>query len=194
MDHPTDGRADRPCRLVVLAGPTAVGKGTVSTYVREHYPDIWLSVSATTRPPRPGEVDGVHYHFLDDAEFERMRQAGEFLEWAVVHGRAKYGTPRSPVQRVLQSGRPALLEIDLQGARQVRMRMPDARFVFLAPPSWAELVRRLTGRGTEDAEERERRLATARVEMAAVDEFDHIIVNDDVARATDELVSLMTDG
>jgi guanylate kinase len=191
MDHPTDGRADRPCRLVVLAGPTAVGKGTVSTYVREHYPDVWLSVSATTRPPRPGEVDGVHYHFLDDAEFERMRAAGEFLEWAVVHGRAKYGTPRAPVQRVLESGRPALLEIDLQGARQVRDRMPDALFVFLAPPSWEELVHRLVGRGTETEEERGVRLATARTELAAADEFDVVVVNDDVARAADELVSLM---
>jgi guanylate kinase len=191
MDHPTDGRADRPCRLVVLAGPTAVGKGTVSTYVREHYPDVWLSVSATTRPPRPGEVDGVHYHFLDDTEFERMRAAGGFLEWAVVHGRAKYGTPRAPVQRVLESGRPALLEIDLQGARQVRDRMPDALFVFLAPPSWEELVHRLVGRGTETEEERGVRLATARTELAAADEFDVVVVNDDVARAADELVSLM---
>ncbi|HLS40739.1 MAG TPA: guanylate kinase [Ornithinicoccus sp.] len=191
MDHPTDGRADRPCRLVVLAGPTAVGKGTVSAYVRQHYPEVWLSVSATTRPPRPGEVDGVHYHFLDDEEFERLRQAGEFLEWAVVHGRAKYGTPRGPVERVLASGRPALLEIDLQGARQVRERMPDALFVFLAPPSWDELVHRLVGRGTESEDERRARLETARTELAAADEFDVVIVNDDVARAAKELVSLM---
>ena len=191
MDHPTDGRAARPCRLVVLAGPTAVGKGTVSAYVRQHYPEVWLSVSATTRPPRPGEVDGVHYHFLDDEEFERLRQAGEFLEWAVVHGRAKYGTPRGPVERVLASGRPALLEIDLQGARQVRERMPDALFVFLAPPSWDELVHRLVGRGTESEDERRARLETARTELAAADEFDVVIVNDDVARAAKELVSLM---
>jgi guanylate kinase len=191
MDHPTDGRADPPCRLVVLAGPTAVGKGTVSAYVRQHYPEVWLSVSATTRPPRPGEVDGVHYHFIDDAEFERLRQAGEFLEWAVVHGRAKYGTPRGPVEQVLASGRPALLEIDLQGARQVRERMPDALFVFLAPPSWEELVHRLVGRGTETEEERRARLETARTELAAADEFDVVIVNDDVARAARELVSLM---
>ena len=144
-------------RLTVLAGPTAVGKGTVAAYVREHHPEVWLSVSATTRRPRAGEVDGVHYHFVDDAEFDRMVAAGELLEWAVVHGRAKYGTPRAPVEQALAAGRPALLEIDLQGARQVRRSMPEAFFVFLAPPTWEELVRRLVGRGTEDEEERDAR-------------------------------------
>jgi guanylate kinase len=178
-------------RLTVLAGPTAVGKGTVAAYVREHHPEVWLSVSATTRRPRPGEVEGVHYHFVDDEEFDRMAREGELLEWAVVHGRAKYGTPRAPVEQALAAGRPALLEIDLQGARQVRESMPDALFVFLAPPAWDELVRRLVGRGTEDAEERDARLATARVEMAAVSEFDVSVLNDDVRRAADELVSLM---
>ena len=178
-------------RLVVLAGPTAVGKGTVAAYVRANFPDVWLSVSMTTRKPRPREVDGVHYHFVDDAEFERLREAGEFLEWAVVHGRAKYGTPRGPVDRALAEGRKALLEIDLQGARQVRERMPEALFVFLEPPSWEELVRRLVGRGTETEEEREVRLATARQELAARREFDVSVVNDDVRRASEELVSLM---
>lgn len=178
-------------RLTVLAGPTAVGKGTVSADVRSRYPHVWLSVSATTRPPRPAERDGVHYHFLHPDEFARMVAEGEFLEWAVVHGRNSYGTPRGPVEERLAAGRPALLEIDLQGARQVRQTMPEAQFVFLAPPSWEELVRRLEGRGTEDAEERERRLATAQVEMAAAAEFDHTIINDDVTRATDELVALM---
>ena len=178
-------------RLTVLAGPTAVGKGTVAAYVREHHPEVWLSVSATTRRPRPGEVEGVHYHFVDDEEFDRMAREGELLEWAVVHGRARYGTPRDPVEQALAAGRPALLEIDLQGARQVRASMPDALFVFLAPPAWDELVRRLVGRGTEDAEEREARLATARVELAAVAEFDVTVLNDDVRRAADELVSLM---
>ena len=178
-------------RLTVLAGPTAVGKGTVAAHVRENHPEVWLSVSATTRKPRPGEVDGVHYHFVDDAEFDAMAVGGELLEWAVVHGRAKYGTPRAPVERELAAGRPALLEIDLQGARQVRETMPDALFVFLAPPTWDELVRRLVGRGTEDAEEREARLATARVELAAAQEFDVTVLNDDVRRAADELVSLM---
>lgn len=178
-------------RLTVLAGPTAVGKGTVSADVRARYPEVWLSVSVTTRRPRPGEIDGVHYHFVDDATFDAMIAGGELLEWAVVHGRNRYGTPRAAVLDRLATGTPALLEIDLAGARQVRAAMPDARFVFLAPPSWDELVRRLVGRGTEDAEERERRLATARVELAAESEFDHVIVNDEVHRATDELIQVM---
>ena len=179
-------------RLVVLAGPTAVGKGTVAAYVRGHFPQVWLSVSMTTRPARPGEVDGIHYHFVDEAEFDRLAGAGEFLEYAVVHGRAKYGTPRRPVMRALAEGRLALLEIDLQGARQVRQSMPEAFFVFLAPPSWEELVRRLVGRGTEGEPEREVRLATARRELAAAAEFDVTLVNDDVRRTSEHLVSLMT--
>ncbi|WP_202613547.1 guanylate kinase [Ornithinimicrobium cerasi] len=180
-------------RLVVLAGPTAVGKGTVAAYVREHHPEIWLSVSATTRRPRPGEVHGEHYFFVDEDEFARLEHEGELLESAVVHGRASYGTPRAPVLQALAQGRPAMLEIDLQGARQVRASLPDAFFVFLAPPSWEELVHRLVGRGTETPQERETRLATARTELAAADEFDATIVNDDVARAAEELVSLMVD-
>lgn len=180
-----------PARLTVLAGPTAVGKGTVSADVRARYPQVWLSVSATTRSPRPGEVDGVHYRFVSESEFDRMVADGDLLEWAVVHGRHRYGTPRGPVEARLAAGEPVLLEIDLQGARQVRDTMPEARFVFLAPPSWDELVRRLVGRGTEDEAERERRLATARVELAAESEFDHVIVNDDVHRATDELLTVM---
>lgn len=178
-------------RLVVLAGPTAVGKGTIAAYVRTHYPQVWLSVSMTTRAPRPGEVDGVHYIFVADEEFDRLVEAGEFLEHAVVHGRAKYGTPRGPVERALAAGRPALLEIDLQGARQVRQNMPEALLVFLAPPSWDELVHRLVGRGTETEAEREVRLQTALRELAAVDEFDVVIVNDDVRLASEHLVSLM---
>ena len=181
----------RPARLTVLAGPTAVGKGTVSADIRARYPEVWLSLSTTTRPPRPSEVEGVHYRFVDDARFDRMIAEGAFLEWALVHGRNRYGTPRQPVFDHLAAGRPALLEIDLQGARQVREMMPGARFVFLAPPSWEELVRRLVGRGTEGPDERGRRLATARVELAAESEFDHVIVNDEVSRATDELIRLM---
>ncbi|GAA1986111.1 guanylate kinase [Isoptericola halotolerans] len=184
-----------PARLTVLAGPTAVGKGTVSADIRARYPQVWLSVSATTRPPRPGEVHGVHYLFVSPQEFDRMVSDGEMLEWAVVHGRHRYGTPRGPVVEHLSGGRPTLLEIDLQGARQVRDAVRsaglDAQFVFLAPPSREELVRRLVGRGTEDAAERERRLATAEVEMAAEPEFDVTIVNDDVTRATDELAHLL---
>ncbi len=179
-------------RLTVLAGPTAVGKGTVAEYVRAHYPQVWHSVSVTTRVRRPGEVDGVHYHFVTPAEFDRMRRGGELLESAVVHGRASYGTPRGPVTAALAAGRLALLEIDLQGARQVRAAMPQALFVFLAPPSWDELVARLVGRGTESDAEREARLATARVELAAAEEFDAVVVNDRVERAAAELVSLMT--
>jgi len=175
----------------VLAGPTAVGKGTVSADIRTRYPQVWLSVSATTRSPRPGEIDGVHYLFVSDAEFDEMIARDDLLEWAVVHGRHRYGTPRGPVETHLWAGVPVLLEIDLQGARQVRQTWPDARFVFLAPPSWDELVNRLVGRGTEGPEERERRLSTARVELAAEQEFDHVIVNDDVQRAADELVTLI---
>jgi guanylate kinase len=178
-------------RLTVLAGPTAVGKGTVSADIRRRYPEVWLSVSATTRPRRPGEEDGRHYYFVDEATFDAMIAAGELLEWAVVHGRHRYGTPKRAVEEALAAGRPALLEIDLQGARQVRASMPDALFVFLAPPSWDELVRRLVGRGTETPRERERRLDTARLELAAKPEFDVEIVNDDVHRATDELVQCM---
>lgn len=191
MSQPDPTDETRPRRLVVLAGPTAVGKGTLSAFVRDHFPEVWLSVSATTRRPRPGEVEGTHYHFVDTDEFARMERAGELLESAVVHGVNHYGTPRGPVEQALREHRMALLEIDLQGARQVRATMPEALFVFLAPPSWDELVRRLVGRGTEDEEERTRRLETAKVEMAAEDEFDVTIVNDDVRRAAEELVSLM---
>ena len=190
---PATDPVSTPTRLTVLAGPTAVGKGTIAAYLRSHHPEVWISVSATTRAPRPGEVDGVHYHFVDDAEFDRMVTDGEMLEWAVVHGAAKYGTPRAPVVAALALGRHALLEIDLQGARQVRTSMPEALFVFLAPPSWEELVARLTGRGTEDAAERERRLSTAREELAAELEFDVTVVNTEIPTAARELVALMLD-
>jgi guanylate kinase len=183
--------AARRSRLVVLAGPTAVGKGTVAAEVRRNHPEVWLSVSATTRAPRPGEENGVHYWFVSDAEFDRMVAEGELLEWAVVHKAARYGTPRQPVDLALASGRPALLEIDLQGARQVRETMPEALFVFLKPPSWEELVRRLVGRGTETEDERTRRLETAREELAAESEFDVTIVNREIHAAADELVALM---
>lgn len=178
-------------RLTVLAGPTAVGKGTVVRALRELDPDVWISVSATTRPPRPGEVDGVHYYFVGDDEFSRMIAAGELLEWATVHGTHRYGTPRRAVEEHLEAGTPTVLEIDLQGARQVKDTMPEAQFVFLAPPSWEELVRRLEGRGTEGQEERERRLATARAELAAVGEFDETIVNDTVEGAAAALERLV---
>ena len=178
-------------RLTVLAGPTAVGKGTVAAQVRTHHPEVWISVSATTRHPRPGEVHGRHYWFVSDEEFDRLVADGELLEWAVVHKKARYGTPRRPVEQALADGRPALLEIDLQGARQVRASMPEALFVFLKPPSWEELVRRLTGRGTESEAERERRLATARTELEAEAEFDVTIVNHEIHAAAEELVKLL---
>ncbi|MGH3446885.1 MAG: guanylate kinase [Nocardioidaceae bacterium] len=177
--------------LTVLAGPTAVGKGTVSAYIRAHHREVWISVSVTTRPPRAGEVDGVHYWFTDDAGFDAMIEAGDLLEWAVVHGGARYGTPRRPVEEALVAGRKALLEIDLQGARQVREAMPDALFVFLAPPSWEELEHRLVGRDTESAGERARRLESAVVEMAAEPEFDVTVVNTEVHDAAEELVGLL---
>jgi len=175
----------------VLAGPTAVGKGSVSADIRAHHPEIWISVSATTRAPRPGEQHGVHYWFVSEAEFDRMIDGDELLEWAVVHRSARYGTPRGPVEEVLASGGLALLEIDLQGARQVHAAMPDALMVFLSPPSWEELVRRLVGRGTEDGAERQRRLVTARRELAAEQEFDVTIVNTRIHDAAEELVALM---
>lgn len=178
-------------RVTVLAGPTAVGKGTVSTYIRNNYPEVWLSVSATTRPPRPGEEDGVHYFFVGPEEFDSLVAGGNMLEWAVVHGRNRYGTIRGKVEEAAAAGKSVLLEIDLQGARQVKESMPEAKFVFLAPPSWEELVRRLVGRGTETAEEQQRRLDTAKLELAAEAEFDVTIVNDDIRRAADELVSQM---
>ncbi|WP_431072654.1 guanylate kinase [Microbacterium phyllosphaerae] len=177
-------------RLLVLAGPTAVGKGTVAAHIRENNPEIHLSVSATTRPARPGEVDGVHYYFVEDAEFDRLIAEDELLEYAVVHNRSRYGTPRAPIDAALAEGKTVLLEIDLQGARQVRKAEPAATLIFLLPPTWDELVQRLVGRGTEGAEERARRLRTAKVELAAQNEFDHLIVNEDVATAAAEVVEL----
>lgn len=178
-------------RLVVLAGPTAVGKGTVANHIRQHHPDVKLSVSATTRAPRPGEVEGESYFFVDDAEFDRMIEAGELLEWATVHNASRYGTPRGPVEDAIAAGQSVLLEIDIQGARSVRRAMPDATLVFLLPPTWDELVRRLVGRGTETAAEQQRRLETAKVELAAVDEFDHQVVNHEVGEAAQKVVDLM---
>jgi len=190
--HREHRETSHQARLVVLAGPTAVGKGTVSTYIRENYPDVHLSVSATTRAPRPGEVNGVNYYFVSDAEFDRLIETGQMLETATVHNAFRYGTPRAPLDEALAAGKSVLLEIDLQGARSVRKVMPEAVLVFLLPPTWEELVRRLIGRGTEDIAEQQRRLETARVELAAQNEFDHRIVNSDVSAAAREVVDLMT--
>ncbi|MGA8114935.1 MAG: guanylate kinase [Actinocatenispora sp.] len=190
IHNPRAGDPARPARLTVLSGPSGVGKGTVFSMVRRTHPEIWLSVSVTTRRPRPGEEEGRHYHFTDRERFAQMIDDGELLEWAEYAGNC-YGTPRSPVERRLSVGLPALLEIDLQGARQVRAAMPAAQLVFLAPPSWDELVRRLVGRGTEDQETIRRRLELAREELAAEPEFDATIVNNSIAQATAELVRLL---
>lgn len=184
-------RGDSSAKLVVLAGPTAVGKGTVAAHIRQHHPGVHLSVSATTRAPRPGETAGVSYFFVDDAEFDRMVAAGDLLEWATVHNAYRYGTPRGPVTEALNEGHSVLLEIDIQGARAVRRAMPEARLVFLLPPSWDELVRRLIGRDTEAPAEQARRLETAKLELAAQGEFDYRVVNHDVGEAAREVVDLM---
>ena len=180
-------------RLVVVAGPTAVGKGTVVSRIRELYPSARFSVSATTRAPRPGEIDGVHYYFVTPQQFDALVETGQMLEWAVVHGEHRYGTPRKPIVDALDSGQSIILEIDIQGARQVKEAMPDALLVFLMPPSWDELVRRLTTRATESDVEQQRRLETARAEIAAESMFDVTIVNDDVDRAAKAVVELLTE-
>ncbi len=174
----------------MLSGPSGVGKSTVVRGLRQRHPDVWVSVSATTRFPRPGELDGVHYRFLPRPEFERRATEGEFLEWAEFAGNL-YGTPREPVFEHLAAGIPVLLEIDLQGARFVRAAVPDALLVFLAPPSWDELVRRLVGRATEPDDVIARRLETARGELAAEPQFDVTLVNTSVEDVTDRLVALL---
>lgn len=177
-------------RLTVLSGPSGVGKSTVVAELRSRSPEIWISVSATTRKPRPGELNGREYHFVDEAEFDRMAAAGELLEYAEFAGN-KYGTPREPVTRRIEQGLPTLLEIDLAGARQVKQAMPESLLVFLEPPSWDELVRRLTGRGTEPPEVIERRLAAAKDELAAAGEFDVTLVNTSVEEVCRQMVTLI---
>ena len=175
--------------ITVISGPAGVGKGTVVQQLKRAHPEVWVSVSATTRPPRPGAVDGVHYLFTSEAEFDDMVANDGLLEWAVVHGRHRYGTPAEPVRAMAAQGRPVILEIDLQGARQVRETLPEARFVFLSPPDWSTLVGRLEGRGTESPDQVARRLETARVELAASEEFDEVIVNDELGDTVAKLVS-----
>lgn len=179
-------------RLFILCGPTAVGKGTVVGSLSEKYPGkFYLSVSATTRDPRPGEVEGQSYFFVSHEEFQRLIDSGGMLEWAEVHHQNFYGTPAAPVDDALRRGLPVLLEIDLAGFHQVKAARPEAHSIFMKPPSWDELVHRLAGRGTERAEEQQRRLATAKVELAAQGEFDEVIVNDKVENATLALAKIM---
>ena len=180
----------RPARLTVLTGPSGVGKGTLVQRLLARHPTLWLSVSATTRAPRPGELEGQAYCFHSRAAFEGLVAAGGLLEWAEFAGNL-YGTPRGPVERHLAEGRPVLLEIELEGARQVRHSFPAALQVFLAPPSFAELERRIRGRGTDAEEAIARRLARAGVELEAAAEFDAVVVNDDLERALAELEGLM---
>lgn len=177
--------------VTVLTGPSGVGKGTVVSRLIQQHPEIWLSVSVTTRSPRPREVHGVNYRFISDAEFDALIASDNLLEWALVHGLHRYGTPRQPVLKALAEGRACLLELDLAGARRVRQKMPEVRSVFLMPPSRAELERRLRGRGTENEAEVRRRFRTADEEFAAASEFDEIIVNSDVAKTYQELVRFM---
>jgi len=179
-------------RLVVLAGPSGVGKSSVVDALRGRLPELFFSVSATTRDPRPGEVDGVHYRFVGPAGFAVLIERGELLEWAEIHGGLqRSGTPREPVEQALSAGRPVLVEVDLAGARNIKAVLPEAVTVFLAPPSLAELERRLRGRGTESEAQFRRRLQTAREELAACDEFDVVIVNADVQDVVSRLVDLL---
>jgi guanylate kinase len=179
-------------RLIVLAGPSGVGKSSVVTALRVALPEMYFSVSATTRDPRPGEVDGVHYRFVGPAGFAELIERDELLEWAEIHGGLqRSGTLRAPVEDAIAAGRPVLVEVDLHGARAVKAAIPESITVFLLPPSWDELARRLRGRGTESPEQYERRLVTAKEELASADEFDVRIVNDDVQAVVKQLVDLL---
>jgi guanylate kinase len=179
-------------RVVVLSGPSAVGKSSVVRCLREQIPDLHFSVSATTRAPRPGEVDGVDYHFVGLARFQQLIDEGALLEWAEIHGGLqRSGTLAAPVRAATASGFPVLIEVDLAGARAIKKAMPEAITVFLAPPSWADLQARLVGRGTETPEAMARRLETARVELEAQDDFDQVVVNSQLESACAELVSLL---
>lgn len=179
-------------RVVVLSGPSAVGKSTVVRCLRDRIPDLYFSVSATTRSPRPGEVDGVDYHFVTPQRFQQLIDDGDLLEWAEIHGGLhRSGTPAQPVRDATAAGIPVLIEVDLAGAQAVKRALPEVLSVFLAPPSWEALESRLVGRGTESPDVRARRLATARAELAAQDRFDQVVVNTQLENACAELVSLL---
>lgn len=188
MTTPHDARRGR---LLVLAGPSGVGKSSVVNALRSRLPELYFSVSATTRDPRPGEVDGVDYRFVGADGFAKLIEAGELLEWAEIHGGLqRSGTPRAPVEDAIEAGRPVLVEVDLHGARSIKAALPDSITVFVAPPSFEELARRLRGRGTESEAQYQRRLETAREELASSGEFDVVIVNEDVRVVADRLVQL----
>lgn len=174
-----------------MCGPSGAGKSTIAAAVAARLPAVFLSVSATTRTPRSGEIDGTHYRFVSEAEFAAMEQRGEFLETATVFGSDRYGTPSRPVRDALAAGRPVLLEIDVQGARAVKQAMPEAVTVFVEPPSWEALEARLRGRRTEDAAAMQRRLSTARAELAQAPDFDRRVVNDRLDDAVEELVRIV---
>jgi guanylate kinase len=193
-DEPLGRRAERsePARVLVLSGPSAVGKSTLVRCLRDRVPDLYFSVSATTRAPRPGEVEGVDYHFVTEGQFQQLIDDGALLEWAEIHGGLhRSGTPARPVHEAAAAGRPVLIEVDLAGARSINHAMPEAFTVFLAPPSWEALEARLTGRGTETPEVMARRLATARDELAAQRDFDAVVVNTELESACAELIALL---
>jgi guanylate kinase len=179
-------------RLIVLAGPSGVGKSSIVAELRQRLPELFFSISATTREPRPGEVDGVHYHFVGVDGFDRLVKDDELLEWAEIHGGLqRSGTPRAPVEEALAAGRPVLVEVDLNGARSMKRAMPEATTVFVEPPSFEELERRLRARDTESPAQFARRLETAREELAARAEFDVELVNHDVGAVAARLVDLL---
>jgi len=192
--HAADAEGGRPgsARTIVITGPSGVGKGTLIRLLRERLPELALSVSATTRGRRPGEVDGVDYHFLSEEEFDRRVARGDFLEWAEYAGR-RYGTLREELERHAAAGRPVVLEIEVKGARQVRAAVPESVQIFIRPPSMEALRNRLLGRGTDDREQIERRLKAAEEELEAIDEFPYVIVNDDLDKAVDELERIVRD-
>ena len=177
--------------VTVISGPSGVGKGTIVRALASAHSQVWVSISVTTRPPRAGEQDGRDYYFVSDAEFDDLIAHDGLLEWAQVHGAARYGTPRAPVLAAIAEGRRVILEIELQGSRQVRQRLPGARYVFIAPPDAETLLDRLHGRGTVTEEQVARRLQTAKTELAAAGEFDDVVVNDELGATVAELVDLL---
>lgn len=177
--------------LVVLAGPSGVGKGTIVSWITSRYPEFVLSVSATTRPQRPGEREGEHYYFVSPRQFQNLIDNGDLLEWAIVHQQHHYGTPRAPVEALLDEGKNVILEIDVQGAKQVKRAMKRSVSIFVAPPSFEVLTSRLEARGTENAAERTRRLATAERELRRQEEFDAVVINDSVEEAGQSIVDLV---